>query len=54
MKRLAYAPALILLGGGVWAAVDYYKNQASGFWSGNHRSRTRWRERNAGETPVEE
>jgi hypothetical protein len=25
MKRLAYAPALILLGGGVWAAVDYYK-----------------------------
>jgi hypothetical protein len=26
MKRLAYALALILLGGGVWAAVDYYKS----------------------------
>jgi hypothetical protein len=25
MKRPAYALALILLGGGVWAAVDYYK-----------------------------
>jgi len=54
MKRLAYALALILIGGGCELPAAIITNQASGFWSGNHGSRTRWRERNAGWTRVEE